>query len=119
MRRLIGRGFVAWVLCVSGYAETHVVDPASSVHFADIQTAIDEAVDGDTVLVKAGEYVIDAPLTLRGKAIIVRSESGPDRTTIRMSDAPRDPRRAGLLPSCSPTFAVTWSWNSRPRTSLH
>ncbi|QYK48434.1 MAG: hypothetical protein KF838_00940 [Phycisphaeraceae bacterium] len=48
--------------------------------FATIQSAIDAAVAGDEVLVAPGVYV--EAIHLRGKAIVVQSEAGPDSTVI-------------------------------------
>ncbi len=62
-----------------------------------IQEAIDEAVAGDTVLVDAGEYEIKVPLSFNGKAITVRSREGAERTTIRMSDIPLEPRETSVV----------------------
>jgi hypothetical protein len=45
-----------------------------------IQAAIDVAVEGSTVLVAPGHYT--ECLDLLGKAVTVRSEAGPDKTTI-------------------------------------
>ena len=59
--------------------------------FAAIQPALDAAQPGDTVLVAAGDYEVREPLTFRGKAIVLRSESGAARTTIRISSTPTDP----------------------------
>lgn len=57
---------------------------------------VDLAVDGDTVLVAPGEYVILEPITFRGKAITVKSELGRDETTIRMG-TPADPNRGSVV----------------------
>jgi len=46
---------------------------------------------------ETGEYVIAESVTFLGKAIVVRSESGPEATTIRMSETPRDPDRASVV----------------------
>ena len=64
--------------------------------FIAIQAGIDAAIDGDTVLVASGEYVITEPITFRGKAITLRSEAGRDETTIRMS-TPANPERASVV----------------------
>ncbi len=52
--------------------------------FATIQGAIDSATNGDIVEVSAGTYTGDGnwDIDFRGKAITVRSEAGPNRTTI-------------------------------------
>jgi hypothetical protein len=44
------------------------------------QLAFGAAADGDTVLVKPGEYVITEPITFQGKAITVRSDGGAEVT---------------------------------------
>lgn len=72
------------------------VDDDGPADFDNIQAGIDAAENGDTVLVAPGEYVSSTPITLRGKAITVQSQDGPDVTTIRMSDSPADPDRASV-----------------------
>ena len=99
--------FVSAVLPASAiYAETLVVDLNGDGDFTEIQPALDAAQDGDTVLVRAGEYVIREPLDLNRfhdlgdpvppRILVVRSESGPEQTTIRMQD-PIDPERASVV----------------------
>jgi hypothetical protein len=75
---------------------TITIGPGVNCDFSTIQGGIDVAVPGDVVVVTPGEYVITVPITFRGKAIAVRSEAGPDRTTIRMG-IPTDPRRASVV----------------------
>ena len=57
--------------------------------FAKIQAAIDSASNGDIVEVSAGTYTGDDnwDIDFWGKAITVRSEAGPSRTTIDCSGA--------------------------------
>ena len=86
------------VLCCSlANGEVIRVDVAGREDFDNIQMGIDAAVDGETVLVASGEYVITEPITFRGKAIAVRSEAGPEVTTILMSESPDNPDRACVI----------------------
>ena len=66
-------------------AETRIVDPEGGGDSTEIQAAIDAAGDGDVVLVRPGEYATAHPVTFLGRAITVRSEGGPEVTTIRTS----------------------------------
>ena len=45
-----------------GWAKTIVVDQSGAGEFRRIQPAIDSALDGDTVVVFPGEYVISEPI---------------------------------------------------------
>jgi hypothetical protein len=76
--------------------------------YADIQSALDAAAHGDTVLVLPGVYFIDAPIDFNRlrdpadpgspplKDLVLRSESGADVTIIQMSDTPADHDRANV-----------------------
>ena len=54
--------------------------------FTDIHAALDEARDGDTVLLMPGEYRVTRPISFLGKAIRVKGEGGPAETVIRPDD---------------------------------
>lgn len=51
--------------------------------YATIQAGIDAVEDGDTVLVTAGIYDINEPITYKGKNITLKSEAGPKDTIIK------------------------------------
>jgi hypothetical protein len=90
-------------------AATIIVDPSGGGDCTEIQPAIDAAMDGDTVLVKPGEYMVAEPINFNRlhdpqdpasppvKNIVVKSEGGADATTIRMVETPTDPNRASVV----------------------
>ena len=75
MRTAAALVLVLGLPCICFSADIYVPD-----HHAKIQDAIDVAVDGDTVIVRPGFYLEN--IDFAGKAIVVRSESGPSVTTI-------------------------------------
>ncbi len=73
------------VLCLAALlpgtatAATLYVDASLTTPYPEIQDAIDDALDGDTVLVFPGTY---GPIDFLGKDLVVRSDGGPLNTTI-------------------------------------
>jgi hypothetical protein len=70
---------ISWVIIVdSPGAEIHMVYPDGSGEFANIQAAIDAAIDGDTVMLADGTFAGRGNMNVRyyGKAIVLCSQSG-------------------------------------------
>ncbi|MHC4623975.1 MAG: right-handed parallel beta-helix repeat-containing protein [Planctomycetota bacterium] len=76
-------------------ARTITVGPGGGYDYSDIQAAVDDANTGDTVLVAPAEYVITESIWVEGKAVTLRSQAGPEVTTIRIS--PTDPNRRNVV----------------------
>ena len=82
MSAVLAVAFCAWT--PAGRGRTLEVGPGQE--YADIQSAIDAAQEGaDDVLVHAGEYEIDAELSLT-KGIAVRAKDGREATVIRRAN---------------------------------
>jgi len=65
-------------------AKVITVDDNGPADFETIQAAIDDANNGDVILVRTGTYIGDGnnDIHFRGKAITVRSEKGPNATVV-------------------------------------
>jgi hypothetical protein len=97
--RLILAGFIATIIlgCLElANGATITVGPGADCDFDTIQEGIDATSDGDMLLVAPGEYVITEPITFRGKAITVLSETGQYETIIRMG-TPADTNHGSVV----------------------
>ena len=76
--------------------------------YQTIQEAIDAAFDGDTILVASGTYRDEGNYDIRfnEKAITLRSEKGPDSTTIFCGGTSADPKRAFIFTDKEDTTSV-------------
>ena len=94
MRSAILFSFVA-VCSVSCLADVLIVDLSGSANYLTIQSAIDAAQGGDTVLVRDGIYTGDGnrDIDFKGKAITVQSENGPENCTIDCQGTEQEPHR--------------------------
>jgi len=77
------------------YGRIITVDDDGPADFNNIQAAIDDANDGDTVLVADGTYTGDGnrDIDFHGKAITVRSENGPKNCIIDCNGTEAEPHR--------------------------
>ena len=75
---------LALISAYSASAKVIYVDDDGPADFNNIQAAIDDANDGDTVIVADGTYTGDGnrDIDFKGKAITVRSENGPQACII-------------------------------------
>ena len=80
---------VSLILTCPCIARTITVDDDGPADFNNIQAAINDANDGDTVLVKDGTYTGagNRDIDFLGKAITVRSENGPENCIIDCNGA--------------------------------
>ena len=80
----LGFVFVWLILAISSQARIITVDDDGPADFTTIQSAIDDANDGDTVFVADGIYRGDGnrDIDFKGKAITLRSENGPEKCII-------------------------------------
>lgn len=81
------------------FARTITVNNSGPADFATIQAAVDNASDGDTVLVAPGTYTGDGnrDIAVWRKAITIRSERGPRSCVIDCGGNPSRPRQGVIL----------------------
>jgi len=105
------------VLCVTGYADTHYVNPAGSneppyttyatgAHY--IQDAILVASEGDTVRVAAGEYDIDTTIYIPSG--LIWAGAGRDSVVINWADPEYRPGRLAELGKNIEIFGIEFNF---------
>jgi parallel beta-helix repeat protein/predicted outer membrane repeat protein len=85
LTRIVLVSLVVLGLCGYSFAgQTIYVDDDGLADFNNIQAAIDDSSDGDTIIVADGTYTGagNREISFRGKAITVRSENGPENCII-------------------------------------
>lgn len=78
MNRLTLTSLISFVMLASAPGSTYIVEPDGTGDYPFIQEAIDAAVNGDEILLGDGVFkgVGNYEVDFKGKAIIVRSQSG-------------------------------------------
>ena len=82
-------------LCVIAAGRTIYVDDDGPADFNNIQAAIDNANNGDTVIVADGRYAGDGnrDIDFKGKPITVKSKNGPENCVIDCNGSDSEPHR--------------------------
>jgi len=80
-------------LCATAQGRTIYVDNDGPADFNNIQAAIDDSNDGDTVIISDGTYTGNGnrDIDFLGKAITVRSENGPEACIIDCNGSETEP----------------------------
>jgi len=104
-----GRNLKAWliivfllgILCTAAAGGTIYVDDDGPADFNNIQAAIDDSNDGDTIIVADGVYTGpgNRDIDFNGKAITVRSANGPENCIIDCNGTESDRHRGFFLHS--------------------
>lgn len=76
--------------CNTSYPKTITVDINNGGDHSDIQSALNEAVNGDEILVEPGLYVINEPLNFSGKSVALQSTATSEETIIQRADSAAD-----------------------------
>jgi len=76
--------WICLLLAIPSQARTITVDDDGTAEFDNIQAAIDDANDGDTIIVADGTYTGfgNRDIDFLGKEIVLRSENGPENCII-------------------------------------
>jgi hypothetical protein len=96
-------------------ARTITVDDDSPADFNNIQAAIEDANDGDEVVVEDGNYTGDGnrDVDFLGKAITVRSKNGPTNCIIDCNGSAIEPHRAFVFQSSEGTDSIVQGFTIR------
>jgi len=110
-RPIIGRNYIVWwgkgpedgqhtmgdiyVADLTNFTRTITVDDDGQCDFNNIQDAIDSAFDGDIIIVTDGTYTGpgNRDIDFLGKAITVRSQSGPENCIVDCNGSEAEPHR--------------------------
>ena len=87
--------FITLIIAASAAPRTITVDNDNPANFTTIQAAIDDANDGDTVEVQPGTYTGSGnrDIDFNGKAITLRSATGPENCIIDCNGTDSEPHR--------------------------
>ena len=87
--------FLLGMGCATAEGRTIYVDDDGAAEFDNIQAAIDDSNDGDTIIVRDGTYTGDGnrDIDFLGKAITLRSENGPESCIIDCNGTADSPHR--------------------------
>ena len=101
-------GIVSLVWSASVGAETITVCQDGSCDFADIQSAINSAMNGDLIDIYSGVYFLDEALNTNGKAITLQGAVGSDGELSTIIDGQQKTR----ICNCSPSEGQDANFNS-------
>ncbi|UCG48653.1 MAG: right-handed parallel beta-helix repeat-containing protein [Phycisphaerales bacterium] len=89
-------------------ARTISVGPGSSHDFATIQAALNDASDGDRIIVADGTYTGNGnrDIDFLGKAVVVQSENGPEQCIIDCNGSQQEPHRGFLFQNAEDANSV-------------
>jgi len=93
--KLLYAGLICLLLAVPCAARIITVDDDGPADFSTVQAAIDDASDGDKVIVADGTYTGTGnwDIDFKGKAITLRSQNDPDKCIIDCASTWRVPHR--------------------------